>query len=382
MGIIEKIKELEDEVARTQKNKATEYHLGQLRAKIAKLRHELLEPPKKSGKPGEGFDVMKSGDARVALIGFPSVGKSSFLSQVTDTKSEAAAYEFTTLTCQPGVLEYEGTKIQILDLPGIIEGASEGKGRGRQVVSVAKTADMILMMLDATKPDKQRALLEYELEAVGIRLNKVKPDVVLKRKNAGGIVITKAMGLTLTKIDEKMIRSILQGYKMHNTDVMIREDITVDEFIDVVLGNRKYTPCLYVYNKIDSISMEQLDKLARQPNSVVISVTSDLNIDYLKDRMWELLGINRIYTKKRGERPDLSDPLVVRKGATIEHVCHQVHRALVDKFKYALVYGKSSKFPGSQKVGLNHVVAADDVVSIFTSESRRGAVMSMVRLPY
>ena len=77
------------------------YHLGQLRAKIAKLRHELLEPAKKSGKPGEGFDVMKSGDARVALIGFPSVGKSSFLSAVTDTKSEAAAYEFTTLTCQP-----------------------------------------------------------------------------------------------------------------------------------------------------------------------------------------------------------------------------------------------------------------------------------------
>ncbi len=225
---------------------------------------------------------------------------------------------------------------------------------------------MVIIMLDATKPETHRALLEKELEAVGIRLNKNKPDVVLRKKNTGGIVITKAMGLTLTKIDEKMIRSILQGYKMHNVDVMLREDITVDEFIDVVLGNRNYIPCLYVYNKIDSISMEQMDKLARQPNSVVISVEADLNIDYLKDIMWEKLGINRIYTKKRGERPDLSDPLVVRKGATIEHVCHQVHRALVDKFKYALVYGKSSKFPTSQKVGLNHVVAGDDVVSIFT----------------
>lgn len=370
----------------TDVSSARRYHLGQLRAKIAKLRHELLEPPKKSGRPGEGFDVMKSGDARVALIGFPSVGKSSFLSKVTDTKSEAAAYEFTTLTCQPGVLEYEGAKIQILDLPGIIEGASEGKGRGRQVVAVAKTADMVIVslvailctecenlpsayvqiMLDATKPDTHRALLEHELEAVGIRLNKTKPDVVLRKKNAGGIVITKAMGLTLTKIDEKMIRSILQGYKMHNTDVMLREDITVDQFIDVVLGNRNYTPCLYVYNKIDCISMEQMDKLARQPHSVVISVEAELNLDYLKDTMWDQLNMNRVYTKKRGERPDLSDPLVVRKGATIEHVCHQVHRALVDKFKYALVYGKSSKFPTSQKVGLGHVVAADDVVSIFT----------------
>ncbi len=150
-----------------------------------------------------------------------------------------------------------GAKIQILDLPGIIEGASEGKGRGRQVVAVAKTADMIIIMLDATKPDTHRALLEKELEAVGIRLNKSKPDVVLRKKNAGGIVITKAMGLTLTKIDERMIRSILQGYKMHNVDVMLREDITVDEFIDVVLGNRNYVPCSYVYNKIDSISMNR-----------------------------------------------------------------------------------------------------------------------------
>lgn len=82
--------------------------------------------------------MSKSGDARVALVGFPSVGKSTFLSKITKTKSEAAAYSFTTLTAIPGVLEYGGAEIQILDLPGIIEGASEGKGRGRQVISAAK----------------------------------------------------------------------------------------------------------------------------------------------------------------------------------------------------------------------------------------------------
>jgi small GTP-binding protein len=71
-------------------------------------------------------------------VGFPSVGKSTFLSKITKTKSEVAAYSFTTLTAIPGVLEYGGAEIQILDLPGIIEGASEGKGRGRQVISAAK----------------------------------------------------------------------------------------------------------------------------------------------------------------------------------------------------------------------------------------------------
>jgi uncharacterized protein len=101
----------------------------------------LLEPGPGAGSGGgAGFDVSKSGDARIALVGFPSVGKSTFLSKITKTKSEVAAYSFTTLTAIPGVLEYGGAEIQILDLPGIIEGASEGKGRGRQVISAAKAS--------------------------------------------------------------------------------------------------------------------------------------------------------------------------------------------------------------------------------------------------
>lgn len=144
--------------------------------KLARLRAQLLEPgPGSGGGPGAGFDVSKSGDARIALVGFPSVGKSTFLSKVTKTRSEVASYAFTTLTAIPGVLEYGGAEIQLLDLPGIIEGAAEGKGRGRQVISAAKTSDLILMVLDATKRAEQRALLEAELEAVGIRLNREPP---------------------------------------------------------------------------------------------------------------------------------------------------------------------------------------------------------------
>ncbi|KAK7058366.1 Ribosome-interacting GTPase 2 [Paramarasmius palmivorus] len=362
MGVVEKIKEIEEEMARTQKNKATEYHLGLLKAKLARYRQQLLEPTSKSGPAGTGFDVQKSGDARVALIGFPSVGKSTLLSKVTHTQSESAAYEFTTLTAIPGVIDYKGARIQLLDLPGIVEGASQGRGRGRQVVSTAKTADLIVIMLDATKSEEQRRLLEIELDAVGIRLNKTKPDVVFKRKTTGGITFNTTV--KLTKTDEKTIRTILAGYKLHNCDVMIREDITTDEFIDVLIGNRKYVPCLYVYNKIDSISLEQVDKLARTPNTVVISCEMDLNLDYLIDRMWNELNVVKIFTKKRGVHPDLTDPVCMRKGSTIEDVCNSIHRSLAPNFRYALVWGKSSKFnPHAQKVSLAHQVQDEDVVS-------------------
>ena len=129
-----RIADIEAEMARTQKNKATMSHLCALKARLAALKRTVTEQQTKKGsKPGEGFDVRATGDARVGFIGFPSVGKSTLLTQLTGVESEAADYEFTTLTCIPGVMYHKGARVQILDLPGIIEGAKDGKGRGRQV---------------------------------------------------------------------------------------------------------------------------------------------------------------------------------------------------------------------------------------------------------
>ena len=85
MGILERIKEIEHELTMTQRNKATTTHIGLLKSQLARLRTQLLMPDSGSGGGGQGFNVQKSGDGRVALIGFPSVGKSSLLNSVTDT---------------------------------------------------------------------------------------------------------------------------------------------------------------------------------------------------------------------------------------------------------------------------------------------------------
>lgn len=358
MGIIEKIKDIEHEMSRTQKNKATEGHLGSLKAKLAKLRRELMEVPKK-GPAGEGFDVMKSGDARVALIGFPSVGKSTLLSTITKTKSETASYEFTTLTAVPGVIEYKGAEIQLLDLPGIIEGAAQGKGRGRQVIACARTSDMVLMMLNALEGPLQKRLLTKELEDVGIRMNQRKPNIYYNLKKTGGLKFTATC--PLTHLDEKLIRRVLSEWKIHNAEIIIREDVTVDELIDVIEGNRVYMKCLYCYNKIDTLTIEEMDALAREPNSVVISCTQGLNLGGLVERIWDTLAMVRVYTKRRGEPPDFSEPLVLRGGATVENACHAIHRTIADTFKYALVWGSSAKHR-PQRVGLQHPMEDEDVI--------------------
>jgi len=377
MGIVEKIKDIEAEIARTQKNKATEHHLGMLKAKLAKLRSQLLEPPK-SGPAGEGFDVKKYGDARVALIGFPSVGKSTLLSTVTETESEMAAYEFTTLTCIPGIIHYKDTKIQLLDLPGIIEGASHGKGRGRQVIAVAKSADLVLIVLDAGKErgNQHREILENELQSVGLRLNQTPPDVYFKVKATGGIKFNSTCKLTkLGPNPGKMVYNILHEYKIHNAEVLIREDITVDELIDIVEGNRKYVKCLYVYNKIDVCTIEHVDALARRPNSVVISCNLELGLEYLLEMIWEALGLVRVYTKKKGCPPSFAEPLVLtegRGGVTVEDACNQIHKDMTKNFKFAVIWGTSTKY-NPQRVGLKHNLEDEDVFQIVvkTAEEQR-----------
>lgn len=91
---------------------------------------------------------------------------------------------------------------------------------------------------------------------------------------------------TLTHIDEKMVKNVCAEYKIHNLDVLVREDVTIDDIIDKIEGNRKYVNCLYVYNKIDSISLEEVNELARQPDSVVISCQLQLGYDMLLEQIW------------------------------------------------------------------------------------------------
>jgi len=364
---LERIKNIELEMARTQKNKATSTHLGSLKAKLCQLRRELLEPSTAgAGGKQPGFEVQKMGDARIGLVGFPSVGKSSLLTALTGVKSEAAAYEFTTLTCIPGIIYHNGVRIQLLDLPGIIVGASAGRGRGRQVISTAKSCDIILMVIDPTKDDAQKDMLTKELENIGIRLNRRPPDVSVTKTTGGGLKFNATV--PLTHFDRDQCASVLTQYRMFNVDVVIREDCTVDDFIDVIDGNRKYCKCLYVYNKIDMINIEECDRLARLPMSVVASVNAKLNLDYLVARVWDEMQVVRVYTKKKGAFPDFSDPIVItpqrgNKQTTVENAVLLLHKSMMEEFKCAMIWGSSVKMAPAI-CGLKHQLNDEDVIQI------------------
>ena len=365
MSIAAKIAEIEDEMNRTQKNKATEGHLGLLKARIAKLRREQVESIMRSGgAKGEGFDVIKSGDARIGLIGFPSVGKSTLLNTLTDTYSEVQEREFTTLTCIPGVIRYRGSKLQLLDLPGIIEGAKDGKGKGRQVIGVARTCNLILVVLDAEKPLIHKRIIESELEGVGIRLNRNKPDIEIKVSHkGGGLMINRTINSDVRMSDET-ITNIAKEYKLNNAEICFRGKCGVDDLIDAIEGNRVYIPALYVINKIDKITIEELDLLDQIPNYVLVSAHLKWNLDELLERIWDKLDLMRIYTKPKGQVPDYEEPVILlRKKRTVADFCNKIHRALLRDLKYAIVWGSSVKIQ-PQKVGKDHELNDEDVIQI------------------
>ncbi|KAK4157900.1 P-loop containing nucleoside triphosphate hydrolase protein [Chaetomidium leptoderma] len=360
---VDKIKEVELEMARTQKNKATSYHLGQLKAKLAKLKRELLTPSGGGGGAGAGFDVARTGVASIGFIGFPSVGKSTLMSRLTGQHSEAAAYEFTTLTSVPGQVVYNGAPLQMIDLPGIIEGAKDGRGRGRQVIAVAKTCHLIFIVLDVNKPLTDKRVIESELEGFGIRINKQPPNITFKKKDKGGLNISSTV--PLTHIDTDEIRAVMSEYKINSADIAIRCDATIDDLIDILEAkSRSYIPVIYVLNKIDSISIEELDLLYRIPNSVPISSEHGWNVDELMELMWEKLTLVRVYTKPKGKLPDYSSPVVLRSSkCTVEDFCNAIHRSITEQFKSAIVYGKSVKHQ-PQRVGLSHELGDEDIVTI------------------
>lgn len=246
---------------------------------------------------------------------------------------------------------YNGAKIQMLDLPGIIQGAKDGKGRGRQVIAVAKTCNLIFIVLDVNKPLTDKRVIESELEGFGIRINKEPPNIVFKKKDKGGLNITSTVPLTHIDHDvsalpfnherererqkgvkiadhakQQEIKAVMSEYKITSADIAIRCDATIDDLIDVLEAkSRSYIPVIYALNKIDAISIEELDLLYRIPNACPISSEHSWNIDELMELMWEKLNLRRVYTKPKGKSPDYEQPVVLRANrCTVEDFVSQI----------------------------------------------------------
>ncbi|MFP4000618.1 MAG: OBG GTPase family GTP-binding protein [Thermoplasmata archaeon] len=361
--IEEEIKKIEEEIRETPYNKSTEQHIGRLKAKVAKLKEKKEKREKGKSESGGGYDIKKEGDATVALVGLPSVGKSTLLNKLTNAESKVANYHFTTLDVIPGIMEHNGAEIQLLDLPGLVEGASKGKGRGREILSVIRNVDLIIIIGDIYRRDINK--IEEELRSHGIRLNQEPPDIKIKEKDRDGIKINTTV--ELNNIRKETIMDILREFDYVNADVVIRSDIDDQELIDFLSNNRVYLPSFPIINKTDLIDEEAKKDLQdelgdREP--LLISAEEGLGIQEVKQRIFDELDFIRVFLRPQGEKAD-DEPMVIKKGSTVENICKKLHSDFLENFRYARIWGPTAKFP-KQKVGLDHELAEGDTVRIIT----------------
>ena len=358
-----KVKDLEEELSTTKYNKRTQHHIGLVKAKLANLKEEYKKKAAGKGKQ-EGFSVRRTGDATVIMVGFPSVGKSTLLNAITNANSPVGAYAFTTLTCIPGLLEYNHSKIQVLDVPGIVAGAATGRGRGREVLACAQSADLVVVLLDIFHPE-HLDVVQNEIYETGLRINQKPPQVKITKKMRGGIDI--GVTVKLTKLNQETIKEILKEFGLQNCSIVIREDITDDQLIDAIEGSKKYIPAVTVLNKIDMVDKDELEriKVIVKPD-ISISAENKEHTEELKELIFKKLEFMRVFCKEVGKKADMDVPLIMRRGNTLKDVCLKLHKDFLSKFRFARIWG-SSKFPGMPVKRLEYELKDSDIVEIHLS---------------
>jgi ribosome-interacting GTPase 1 len=222
-------------------------------------------------------------------------------------------------------------------------------------------------VLDVFQPHHQ-GVLKKELAEAGIRLDERPPNILIEKTSTGGMSVNAQVPI---KTSERLIKEIMRLYGLHNGRLIIREpNLSDDQLIDALNGNRIYLPSVIVLNKIDLVNASFVQEIkskivgkSNNDNFIAVSADSGINIDVLKEAIYQRLGFIRVYMRPKGGETDFREPMIIKDGATVQDVCNKIHRNLAKNFRYGLVWGKSAKFDG-QKVGLDHKLADEDVLTI------------------
>lgn len=360
--ITQRISEIEEEIRKTPYHKGTEHHIGKLKARIAKLKGEAIEKSlKKGGGGGGGYAVAKTGDASIVFVGPPSVGKSTLLNRLTNAQSKIGAYDFTTQEVIPGMMDFNGAKIQLFDVPGIVEGAAKGKGHGKQVLSVARIANLIIIMVDG-KTIRMIEKIKAELSENGIRLDEDPPKVTIIKRLSGGIKVNSTVNLSLF---HDTVKSLASEFRLPNAEITIKENISLDRLIDAFMNNRVYLPYLVVVNKCDLGFPKDWQKLlSTEMEPILISAENSENLEEVKEKVWEKLNFIRVYLKN-GEVTDYKSPFILKEGKSLKDLLDNISICNKDTFTSAKVYGPGAKYPG-QEVSFTFIPFDETIVEFQT----------------
>jgi len=367
----EKLKALMEFLSAIPKHKGTENLVRQVRRQIAILRREI-EEKKRTKRRGGGpkFFVEKEGAAQIVILGLTNSGKSTLISTLTNAKPVISDIPYTTQTPVVGMMPYEDIQFQLVEAPALIEGASEGVAWGLKTIGLARNADAILILLDASNnPISQLKVILRELSNARILITKPKGRVEIERRSSGGIQIAIMGKLVNATLDD--VRLLLHSYRIYHALVKIYGEVSLSDIEDAIYENAVYKPAVIVLNKIDLIDKNSIKALINRIRGIVgtdipviaVSAIKGIGLKELGKILFEITGIIRVYTKQPNDDKPSDRPLILRKGATVLDAAKAIHSALYKRFKYARVWGPSAKYPG-ERVGGDHILMDRDILEI------------------
>ncbi len=349
------------------KHKGTEKMQLQIKRNLSKLKKEVEKEKelKKGGSGGASFFVRKEGAAQVALAGLPNSGKSTILNKLTGKDVDIGHYAFTTVKPTPAMLQYKGIQIQLVDMPGLIEGVSLGKGMGGPLISAIRAVDAIVILVDlSVDPVKDLELILKELEAKGLRINKKVPNIEIQKIPTGGIEIIGEN--FLVECNSQDVKKILQEERVHNAIITIKEPVTLTDIFEVLDSSLEYKKAIIIGTKGDlpgsKEGLERLEKHVKNFKVIPVSAINNVNLDILPFEIFSILGIIRVYTRSPGRDID-NEAMPMKIDSTALDAAKKVHKNLYKNFKFARVWGDSAKFDG-QRVGPEHVLRDGDIIEI------------------
>ncbi len=337
-----------------------------LRAEISRKLKALREKMEKQEEQrkktsAKGLSVKKEGIGQIVLVGLPNTGKSSILKALTNADVEIANYPFTTKKPEVGMIDFENSRIQLVEIPPIIEGSSSGKASGNELLSIVRTADAVVLVLDSIKPFKDFELLKRELENVKIIIDRKKPRVKIGPTKFKGIFIT---GEKFFKGKKLELESFLKSQGIFNASVVLSEPVDIPMIEEVLDKSIVYKPCiaLVVDSTESGFNEAEMKKIARFLKVLRVQKLDEKTVQQLKSEFFLLLGKILVFTKKPGEAK-AKKPLALEKNATVEDLVRFIHKDIARSFKFARVWG-STRFPG-QKVAKDYVLKNHDVVEVY-----------------
>ncbi|WP_455365004.1 GTPase [[Eubacterium] cellulosolvens] len=362
----QKLKAFQEFLSAIPKHKGNENLRDQVKRKIATLREEIEIRKQKKGHISNLFLIEKEGAAQILIIGPPNVGKSSLLWALTNARPEIAPYPRTTNAPVPGMMAYKDIKFMLVEIPALIEGKIEP-----QTLEMIKKADGLIILLDFTTDLlTDFKLIQKNLEKANISLVSSKTRVEIERsRGLGDPKIFVSGNLVDCTIND--IRKILFKYGLKNLIIRVYGQAHLKEIEQALLESQTvYKPMIILVNKSDlsdrSGKIKLLQDYAGEENPILaVSAVTGEGLENLGLELLRALQIIRVYTKEPNKKDSTGEPFILKEGSSIGDLASNIHSYLYTNYKYARIWGPSSKFPG-EKVGINHILTDQDVVEIHT----------------